>query len=68
MKEKIKWILEKAKEQPAALKIMEMIVTIITTLIIFSGNMISCHSNRTTQVEKKSNRRKESADRPNTSL
>jgi hypothetical protein len=52
MKEKIKWILEKAKEQPAALKIMEMIVTIITTLIIFSGNMISCHSNRTTQVEK----------------
>lgn len=52
MKEKIKWILEKAKEQPVALKVLEIIAPIISALIIFSGNMIGCYSNRTTQVEK----------------
>lgn len=52
MKEKIKWILEKAKKQPEALKILEMIVAIIIMIFTFSGNMISCYSNRTIQVEK----------------
>ena len=43
---------EKAKEQPVALKVLEIIAPIISALIIFSGNMIGCYSNRTTQVEK----------------